>query len=126
MGTGVSVGGGGVGLGGAGVSVGGTGVGLGGTGVSVAGTGVGLGGTGVSVGCDGVEDGRTATFVGWGAGVGPPQTVSPAVTTPKMASQITVLTISLTFITEPLGEMIRLEIERRAFDTRLSIICEKP
>jgi hypothetical protein len=98
VGAGVSVGGSGVGLGGTGVSVGGTGVGLGGTGVSVAGTDVGLGGSGVSVG-----DATTATSVGFGTGVGPLQTVNPAVTIPKTINQTDPLIAILTFITEPLS-----------------------
>jgi hypothetical protein len=43
-----------------------------------------------------------ATSVGWGAGVGPLHTVSPAVATTTTVSQINVLAIYLTFITEPL------------------------
>jgi hypothetical protein len=102
VGSGVSVGGGGVGLGGSGVSAGGTGVGLGGTGVSVGGIGVGLGGTGVSVGSSvsagwgRVVVGSTATSTAVGRGgvvVGPLQTVSAKVTTPRMASQTKVLTM---------------------------------
>jgi hypothetical protein len=93
----VSVGGTGVGLGGAGVSVGGTGVGLGGTGVSVGGTSVGLGGTAVSVGCNSVADGRTVTSVGWDVVAGPAQAVSPVITIPRTACQATNLAF-FTFI----------------------------
>jgi hypothetical protein len=103
VGVGTSVGVIGVGLGGTGVSVAGIGVGVGGTGDGVGGSGVGLGGAGGSVGCaTAVGDGAMATSVGWGAGVGPLHTVSPAVATTTTVSQINVLAIYLTFITEPL------------------------
>jgi hypothetical protein len=103
VGAGTSVGVIGVGLGGTGVSVTGIAVGVGGTGDGVGGSGVGLGGTGVSAGCATVVgDGATATSVGWGAGVGPLHTVNPAVAATTRVSQINVLAINLTFITEPL------------------------